>query len=124
MASCFSRPATRLKLVDEQTVLPSPRDWEASEETQSEEKHTVVTSVYPGDFPPADRKLSAQPWYIPEKEPGGQYTGRKHMALKARVGPQLEGRWVSDQVCRSSGLAGINAPIYLRCVSPLGVAGV
>ena len=100
MASCFSSPATLLRLVDEQIGLPSARDWVASEETRKEENHTVVTSVYPGDlgdFVPAIGNLH------PEKEPRGQYTGRRHLALSDRLGFSMR---ESELVTRYAGLQG------------------
>lgn len=51
---------------------------------------SVITSVYPGDFAPANGKASAQPGAFPGNEPGGQYTGRRHLALSDRVGLSMK----------------------------------
>lgn len=55
MASCFSRPATRLRLVAEQAWLPAPGDWGASKEGRVGQTHNGPHLRLPTRLCPPER---------------------------------------------------------------------
>lgn len=100
MASCFSRPATRLRLAAEQAGPPSPGDRGASGERWVRQSHQGPPLHLPRRFGPAERIC---PLPNPDSIPGQDPEDPTTPDLEGN--PSVPGRdqheWASVQVCMS-----------------------